>query len=477
MKNKFIMLISILSFTCITKVNAAPVSASITTTSNSATLTVSSSEHIGQIYGTFTCDGLGSKSLTFSATDNPPTSKSYTISWDKNTGTHTCSVNGFQVGTLESAHEGVRDYTVASKSFDLGGTSTNNTSNPTSNKTSNTTYNTNKTTTKKESNKSGNNDLKSLEIENYKISPEFDRNTTDYTLTVPNDVEKVKILAYKDDDNASLDGDDGEVEVKVGENNFEVIVIAENGDKKTYNLKITVEEKSVNVKVNGKEYNVVKNKDELPELSIEHEEMTLNIQEQEIPAYRIDNIGYILIGLRDAEGKVNLYKFDSFKNDEQEPTYELFNYIESKGILLINKEIPKNKIPKNYKKYTEKINDYEYIVYKLSKDSKFSLIYGLNIETRKEKIYRYNSEENTLQIYEREEQKILEKKQEQYEKLILILIVVIVILLLLTTIGFTKKAKPEIVDEELSKKDIKKIEKNTKKQEKKKKKKKEEFDL
>ena len=353
-----------------------------------------------------------------------------------------------------------------SKTVQVVSRPSNNNSSNNNNSTSNRNINTN---TKKEDNKSGNNDLKSFEIEDYNITPEFDKNVTDYTLTVPNGVEKIKILAYKDDDNASLSGDDGEVEVKVGENKFEVVVTAENGDKKTYNLTVTVEEKPITIKVNNNDYSIVKNKDELPKLDIEHEELTLTIQDQEVPAYRIDSINYVLIGLRDSKGTISLYKFDSFKNDEKDPTYELFNYIESKGILLINKELPKNKIPKNYKKYTEKINGYEYTVYKLNKNSKYCLIYGLNLETNKENIYKYDFKEKTLQIYDREEQKILEKNNEKYEKLIIILAGVIVVLVLLTTIGFTRKQKDNknIDADFLTKKDIKKIEKNTKKEEKK----------
>ena len=384
----------------------------------------------------------------------------------------TCSTNG--TGTVNVSLSG----TVTNgngETSSVGGSKTvqvvsrpsnNNSSNNNSSSSSNRNTNTN---TKKEDNKSGNNDLKSFEIEDYNISPKFDKNVTDYTLTVPNGVEKIKILAYKDDDNASLSGDDGEVEVKVGENKFEVVVTAENGDKKTYNLTVTVEEKPITVKIGNQEYTVVKNKDDLPKLDIDHEDLNLTIQEQEVPAYRIDSINYVLIGLRDSKGTINLYKFDSFKNDEKDPTYKLFNYIESDGILLISKEISKNKIPKNYKKYVEKINEHEYTVYKLNKNSKYCLIYGLNLETNKENIYKYDFKEKTLQIYDREEQKQIEEENEKYEKLILILAGVIVVLVLLTTIGFTRKQKDNknIDSDFLTKKDIKKIEKNTKKEQKK----------
>lgn len=457
MKNKIKLFITlIVSLSIIPKVHAASMSISASSTNvkvgSTVTVNVSTSGAAGQFSITSSNGSVLSGGKTVWLDDS---SESITFN-SKSVGTSTITFK-----TLDVADTNANDYS-NSRSITINVVDDSN----------KTTSNTNKTTTtKKEDNRSGNNDLKSFAIEDYNISPEFDKNTTDYTLTVPNGVEKIKILAYKDDDNASLSGDDGEVEVKVGENKFEVIVTAENGSKKTYNLVVTVEEKPITITIDNKQYSVIKNKEQLPELKLEHEDLTLTIQDQEVPAYRIDSINYVLLGLRDEKGKVNLYKFDSFKNDEQEPTYELFNYIESKGILLINKEIPKNKIPKNYKKYTEKINDYEYIVYKLNKDSKYSLIFGLNIETSKENIYKYDSKEKTLQIYDREEQKQIEEKNEKYEKLILILAGVIIVLVLLTTIGFTRKQKiKEIknIDEDfLSKKDIKKIEKNTKKENKK----------
>ena len=99
-------------------------------------------------------------------------------------------------------------------------------------------------------------------------------------------------------------------------------------------------------------------------------------------------------------------------------------------------------------------------VYKLSKDSKYSLIYGINVETGKENVYKYDKNENTLQIFEREEQKLLEEELEKYKKLIMILGGVILVLILLVTIGFTRKPKQkkeviENVDEDfLTKKEF-----------------------
>lgn len=384
-------------------------------------------------------------------------SKSYTVSC-KATGTGNITVSLSGNATDQNLNRqnlsGSRTVTVVEKSSSNnngGGTSTNNGG-------------------KKEDSKSGNNNLKSLAIENYKISPEFDKNKTDYTLTVPHDVTKVKILAYQESDKAKLAGDDGEVEVKEGDNELKITVVAENGSKKTYTIKVKVDSKPIVVKVDGKEYSVVKNKDELPELKIEHSDMKLTLEEQEVDAYRLDKIGYILIGLKDSEGKVDFYKFVSFKNDEKPMEYHLLKFLSVKDFNLIYLDFPKSKIPSGYKKYEEVINDVKYVVYKLNSKSKYSLVYGVNPDTGKEGIYKYESSENTIQLYDKEEVKSKNELIKKYQKFGLILAGVIGLLILITTISLTRRGKSVEDEEELTKRDIRNIEKKTKEQEKKNKK-------
>ena len=113
------------------------------------------------------------------------------------------------------------------------------------------------TTTTKTPTKSSNNDLKSFGIEGYEISPEFSKGTTEYTVTVPYDTKEIQINAYKDDDKASISGDDGVKEVNTGENKFTTVITAENGSKKSYSITVYVEEEPIKIKVDNKEYNLV----------------------------------------------------------------------------------------------------------------------------------------------------------------------------------------------------------------------------
>lgn len=336
--------------------------------------------------------------------------------------------------------------------------STNNISNNTNNK------NNNSNTSSNSSKKSSNNYLKELKVENAKLEPEFDKGTTEYNVTVSKDTEKIKIIATKDDEKANLSGD-GEKSVSEGMNKFEIVVTAENGYKKTYILNVEVQEEPLTVKYNDQDLNVIKKENAMPEIPNYYDKTTIKINDIEIPAYKGSITNYLLVGLKDKDGNVNLYIYNE-KNNQ----YTLYNEIKFNQLSIVIKDFPKSKIPSNYKLYKETINDKEINVYKLSKNSNYSLIYGINIETGKENIYKYEKQENTIQTFEREEQEKLEKETEQYKKLIIILVVVIIFLILLLTISLTKaftKNKNKKTDDELTKKDIKKIEKETKRMKKK----------
>ena len=86
--------------------------------------------------------------------------------------------------------------------------------------------------------KDSNNYLSSLSITGYTISPAFNKNTTSYSLTVPNDVSSVTVNATKESAKATLTGT-GNKSLSVGANNISVVVTAENGDKRTYTITVT----------------------------------------------------------------------------------------------------------------------------------------------------------------------------------------------------------------------------------------------
>lgn len=471
MKNKIIFIIL-----CLVSIPISVEAASINVSTGSITSEPNSTKKF-----IVTCSGCEG-SIVISSSNGNVASVSPTSPWiDGNGKEITVNIKSTGNATLTIKPSSIADITtnkdienqLASRKINVSVVEkqTQSSSKPTTNNSSskNSKNNNNSTKNESQSKKSDNNDLKKLEVEGFKLDKDFNKNSTEYSVNVSNETKKIKITAEKDSDKSKIIGD-GEKEVKEGENKFEVIVTSESGKEKKYIVNVIVDSKPIKVTVDNKEYTIVKKKEDLPELNIEHDDLTLTIEDQEVPAYRIDKISYVLIGLRDNEGKINLFKFVSFKDSNEPYQYTLYNEIKFNQLSIVIKDFPKSKIPSNYKLYKETINDKEINVYKLSKNSNYSLIYGINIETGKENIYKYDKQENTIQTFEREEQEKLEKGTEQYKKLIIILVVVIIFLILLLTIALTKaftKNKNKKANDELTKKDIKKIEKETKRMKKK----------
>lgn len=92
--------------------------------------------------------------------------------------------------------------------------------------------------TKTDNAESANSDLAILTVENYSLTPEFSSNVTNYSIEIPNNINEVNILAVPNniDSTVKVVGNDN---LKFGENNIEITVIAPNGiTQKTYNLRV-----------------------------------------------------------------------------------------------------------------------------------------------------------------------------------------------------------------------------------------------
>lgn len=86
--------------------------------------------------------------------------------------------------------------------------------------------------------KSSNNYLKGLSIKGLKLTPEFDKQTIDYTIEEELNVDSIEISADLDDSRAKVSGT-GNIKLEPGENNIIIDVTAENGIVRTYNIKVT----------------------------------------------------------------------------------------------------------------------------------------------------------------------------------------------------------------------------------------------
>ena len=85
---------------------------------------------------------------------------------------------------------------------------------------------------------SSNSRLASLEITEGIISPEFNSDVTEYAISVPNDITVLNISAVAEDSAAEVEIV-GNEELKIGENNIQIIVTAEDGSTTTYNILAT----------------------------------------------------------------------------------------------------------------------------------------------------------------------------------------------------------------------------------------------
>ena len=239
--------------------------------------------------------------------------------------------------------------------------------------------------------KSTNNYLKGLSIEGATISPEFNKDTLEYTALLEPGTEKVNIIAEKADGYASVSGA-GEQAVVEGENKFDIVVTSESGQSRTYNLVITVKEfDPIMVSVNGNDYSVARKLD----ASLKPEsftETTIKIGEDTIQAFYNENTDITLVGLKDENGKILLF---NYKDGKYTRYYEFkFNQLTINVI-----EMDKKLLPNGYSKYTALLNEEEIDVYKLSKDSNFALVYGIDVSTGKKNLYRVDLKNYTVQLY------------------------------------------------------------------------------
>ena len=285
-----------------------------------------------------------------------------------------------------------------------------------------------KTQAEIEASYSKNNNLASLSVEGATLSPTFNQNTTEYKVELEPDVTSINVSASAADAKATITGT-GQREVTEGDNNIEVKVTAENGSVKTYTIKATVKEYDpIKVKIKGKEYTVVRKKSMLPELN-GYTETTVKINDTEVPALKSDITGYTLVALKDSKGNQNYYVKDK-------DNYTLYKEYTFGKVVLCPLPWNKSDIPKNYKKMSIAFNDEKIDAYKIKIASKYALIYGMNVETGEKHIYMYDSNEDTLQIYNEEELKLVNKQSNLYLKLalglaILSFVLVIVIITLL----------------------------------------------
>ena len=202
-----------------------------------------------------------------------------------------------------------------------------------------------KVTVVKPREKSTNNNLKSLSVEGYSLSPEFNKDTLEYTVELEASVEKIMVNAEKADSYASLSGG-GEITVSEGDNRIEIKVTSETGNEKTYVINAVVKDSNpITTTIDNKELTVVKKASSLTKPDL-FEETKIQINDMEVPAFYNETTKTTLVGLRDENGKIELYIYDQEKN-----SYQKYLTLVDTEFHLIQKEA--TGLPEGYQKVTK----------------------------------------------------------------------------------------------------------------------------
>lgn len=291
---------------------------------------------------------------------------------------------------------------------------------------------------------STNNALKSLSVEGYEISPTFDSEVLEYSVSVPSTVNTVNINATKQDNYASLEGT-GEKEVIEGANKFEIVVTAESGSTRTYNLVVNViDENPVKIL---EDLTVVKNSKyiEIPEGYLE-EKVTIN--GVEVPAFRNEILNILLIAVKDSNGNLYFYEY-------KDNNYIKYITLNSTNVNIYPQDIDNINI-KGFNKTTININGNEINAYKYKNLDNYYLIYAKDLSNNELHIYMYDKLNNTYQIFNEELFNLLNKDSETYLYFaiaslgVLFIAIIIIIALLRSKSKRIKKLKleeKEIVNE------------------------------
>ena len=80
--------------------------------------------------------------------------------------------------------------------------------------------------------------LRSLKVENYIISPTFAKTKNEYSLVVPSNVNKINVIATKNNNTQTISGD-GEYKLQYGLNRITVIVTSQSKDQRAYLINVT----------------------------------------------------------------------------------------------------------------------------------------------------------------------------------------------------------------------------------------------
>ncbi len=237
--------------------------------------------------------------------------------------------------------------------------------------------------------------LSSLSVVGHDLNVEFNSSTKEYNVSVAADVEKITINAAPTDSKASVSGT-GEKTISEGDNNFEVVCMAENGSKSTYKINVHRKlEPLVFLTYGTATLGVVR---DFKNVSIpdDYSEEPVTVSDQEITGFYAKNIARNLVYLEDEQGQESWYVVAD---------NEIVTEISAATLLGLNGYIitvPAELIDiEGCTPAIIEIDDREVPGWTFDEEqfSDYRLIYYMD-EAGNEDIYQYELSQNTLQIWE-----------------------------------------------------------------------------
>lgn len=157
--------------------------------------------------------------------------------------------------------------------------------------------------------KSSNNNLKSLQLDTEGISPAFNKNKTQYYITIPENISNINVTATSEDSKASVQVL-GNTNIQVGNSQIKIIVTAENGNKKEYVINVTKTNNPELVNANLENL-AIENVTLVPEFSVDITDYTAEVS-TDIDKLNILAVPQIEAATVTIEGNENLQIGDNF---------------------------------------------------------------------------------------------------------------------------------------------------------------------
>ena len=259
--------------------------------------------------------------------------------------------------------------------------------------------------TVKDATKSGDANLKSLRLAHGTLSPQFSKDVTSYTATIPYSVTECKVYTRTSDSSAQV-AVEGSATMKVGENTRTVVVTAANGTQKRYKIVITrlpegegdqpteePQENSNKVVISGTDYEVLS---DLGGIAVPKGFL---IAESEYNGTKVAT-------LEDENGKYLIYYLKNTKDNKNEPfvldedtkSFKKLPYITSGNDFYILEDVDDTKgIPVGTQISSVNINGNFVSGFIPENDNMVGFYYVTCYIDGVSGFYRYDSEMNTIQ--------------------------------------------------------------------------------